>query len=234
MELAQLLPTTIHRAGRSFEQGELAFLALTSKVERPFLDRLSYQLYKSLDQSTYTVAREFPVLRGVRADIAVLKGSLLLTVIEAKAMCTADCTREEGLRREYPDLLRADLQRYAACGIDGLQVFSLLLGTHLLVPPAKHLTSVVKYRRLLTHAFHTHLTAEAIRQAADDNLERFLRPETRLTSGLITGGSAFGVPVELLWWLYGPFPCSGELAILRPALPNPQMQPTNAVRPELL
>jgi hypothetical protein len=164
MEIAQILPTSIDRAGQSFEQGELAFLALTSKVERPFLDRLSYQLYKSLDQSTYTVAREFPVLRGVRADIAVLRGTSLLAVIEAKAMSTADCTREEGLRREYPDLLHADLQRYATCGFAGLQVFSLLLGTHLLAPPPKHLTGIVKYRRLLSQAFRT-LTSACSRQA---------------------------------------------------------------------
>jgi hypothetical protein len=148
-----------------------------------------------------------------------------MAVIEAKAMSTADCTREKGLRREYPDLLQADLQGYAACGPQAVEVFTLLLGTHLLAPPPKHLRNVVKYWRLLSQAFRRRLSAAAIRQAADDNLGCFLRPEKCLTSGLVADGSAFGVPVELLWWLYGPFPCVGELAILRPAQPKSQMEP---------
>src|SRR5688500_12016668 len=108
MELAKLLVTAIQDAGMSFEPGELAFIALTSKVERPFVDRLSYELHRSLDPDRYRVAREF-LVAGAQADIAIVENQSLRVVIEAKAMCSADCTRENGLRREYPELMQRDL-----------------------------------------------------------------------------------------------------------------------------
>ena len=213
MEIGELLPIAIDSAGKSFAKGELAFIALTSKVERPFVDRLSYQLYRTLSPERYKVAREFPI-GGARADIAVLEGSLLCAVLEAKAMCSADCTREDGLRREYPERLHMDLQRYATSR-SGLEIFCLLLATHPLVPPPPHLGHIVKYSRLLTGAFRTHTSAAGIREAANANLASHIREEVLLAAASIDAGEAFGVPVELLWWLYGPFVVPNSLTILR-------------------
>ena len=213
MQLADVLPVAIEATGKSFAEGELAFVALTSKVERPFVDRLSYRLHRTLDPTRYTVAREFPV-GGARADIAVLEGPSLCAVLEAKAMSSADCTREDGRRREYPDLLQKDLQRYATSRA-GLEIFCLLLATHPLVPPPSSLGHVVKYSRLLSGAFRLHASAAAIREAAHANLTSFIREEVLLATGSIDAGEAFGLPVELLWWLYGPFAVPDRLTILR-------------------
>lgn len=129
-------------------------------------------------------------------------------------MSSADCIREEGRRREYPDLLQADLQRYGA-STAGMEIFCLLLATHPLVPPPPNLSHIVKYARLLSRPFQRHASAAEIREAANANLALYIRADVAIASGAIPAGEAFGVPVEILWWLYGPFVAPGRMAILR-------------------
>jgi hypothetical protein len=174
---------------------------------------VSYQLHRSLG-SEALVAREYPVRPGARADVAVIRGTSLVGAIEAKAMATADCTRTEGKRREYPDALQADLDRYADLACEPLEVYCLLLGMHPLQPPPRHLGHAIKYSALLSGAFRRHAGEEAIRRAAQENLDRFLRDDVQLARGSVEGGTAFGIRVDVLWWLYGPFTCPGELRIL--------------------
>jgi hypothetical protein len=72
--------------------------------------------------------------------MAVLAGGSLTCVLEAKAVATADCTRESGQRREYADLLQAVLHRYAALTCEPFDIYCLLLGTHPLQPPPSSCT----------------------------------------------------------------------------------------------
>jgi hypothetical protein len=206
MELGEFIVAAIESAGQSFQEGELAFLALTSKVERPLLDRIAYQLHLSLEGRQLVVAREYPISAKIRADVAVLRGNAIVAVLEAKAMYTADCTREGGLRREYSDLLDADLKRYDGITAASLQVYCLLFGTHPLAPPPPGLKRVVKYSQLLVQSFKTHHTGPAILKIVEANLGRFLRPESRFATGKLSAGVAFGIPVELWWWLYADHP----------------------------
>ncbi len=221
MELAKRLIASIGAAGESFAPSELAFLALTSKVERPLLDRVSYQLHRVLSLEGFAVARECPVGGGVRADVAVLRNGELQVALEAKAMYTADCTRRGGLDRQYPDLLDADLRRYGALTVGGLKVYSLLLGTHLLSAPPRTLKRVIKYSNMIGQAFKAHTSAEEIRAVAEKNLAAFVRPEVRIAGGAIKAGTAFELEVEVMWWLYGPFGGNEGWEILRSGAAQP-------------
>jgi hypothetical protein len=215
MELSAILASAIGTAGHSFADGELAFLALTSKVERPLLDRISYQLHVALQPLGLMVAREYPAAAGIRCDVAVLREGRIAAAIEAKAMYTADGTRQNGLCRQYPDLLETDLRRYSSVKIEGLKVYSLLLATHLLAAPPSNLRQVIKYSPMLNQAFKSHTTANTIRDIAEQGLGKLLRLDLRKAAGTLKAGHAFGIEVELLWWLYGPFSGSDGWAILR-------------------
>src|SRR5262245_1830650 len=97
------LTETIERAGQSFTNGELAFLALTSKVERPFLGRFAFAAHEALAPTGAHVAREFAVAGAGRADVVILRERQVSCIVEGKAMAVADCTRAEPGRREYAE-----------------------------------------------------------------------------------------------------------------------------------
>lgn len=156
MELSSLLRDAIPRAGESFAKDELAFLALTSKVERPFLDRLAFQLHSTLQTTGSVVAREYPLAAGVRADVAILRKGQPITAIEGKAMYTADCVEGRGRGPQYPKRMHADLQRYRSASDGDLQVFTLLLGTHPNKQIPQSLRRVIKYWGLVNRGFKAH------------------------------------------------------------------------------
>jgi hypothetical protein len=217
----ELLATAISHAGNSFCPGELAYLALTSKVERPLMDRLSYQLHRQFMEANQPVdvAREFSIRPSIRADLAILQrktptsAPTPIVAVEAKAMATFDCTREAGQRREYPDLLQRDLQRYECLGDSCPQVFCILFATHLRRPPAPELQHIVKYHSRLRRAFSADKTDADIRDIVDGNLAKYLVKPTRFDK--IKAGEAFGIEVEVLWWLFAPVLGPSGMTILK-------------------
>jgi hypothetical protein len=215
MDLTNLLRVAITRASESFVKDELAFLALTSKVERPFLDRVAFQLHRGMESSGTVVAREYPVFVGVRADIAILRAGDLIGAIEGKAMYTADCLTGRGLGPEYPKRMHADLQRYATTQNDGLQVFTLLVATNPGTQVPESLQSIIKYSRLVNRGFQIHSSALELERIAGEYLEAQISAQVTIANGKLDAGKAFEIPVALLWWLYGPFSGQAGWAILR-------------------
>ena len=80
-QLAQCL----ERAAKTFAPGELAYLALTSKIDRPLQDRLAWSLRTQLP--ALVVSREWR-----NTDIAVLSadGRSPMVLLEAKARYSFD------------------------------------------------------------------------------------------------------------------------------------------------
>ena len=68
-------------AGTSFERGELAYLAVTSKVELPVRDRFAWELHRRLEDRSLLVAREWR-----RVDLAVVREGDAVVVIESTAL----------------------------------------------------------------------------------------------------------------------------------------------------
>ena len=211
--LRSLLVDWIGRAGRSFANGELAYLALTSKIERPLLDRIAFSAQRVL-QGGAMVGREFSIRGAGRADVAILENGRVRCVIEGKAMAVADCTRTEPKRREYAERMEQDLEKYRNAPLPGAEIFCLLFGVHPLSRIPSELV-VVKYLSLLNSAYTRLGSAECIYEDADRNLQSYLRDGLLIASGVLEGGVAFGIPVEIRWWCYGPFRSPSELAILR-------------------
>ena len=83
---------SLQQTSIEFGEDELAFLALTTKIELPLRDRWAYVLYRKLSRSNLIVSREWK-----RIDLAVLKDKIPLALIQLKAMYTFNAVYERGL-----------------------------------------------------------------------------------------------------------------------------------------
>jgi hypothetical protein len=100
----------LEAAAASFAPGELAYLALTSKVERPLQDRLAWLLHTGLPG--LVVSREWRV-----TDTVILSAGAQspLVLLEAKAMYPFDVAWEHRAgARAYPRLMRHDVAKARA------------------------------------------------------------------------------------------------------------------------
>ena len=71
-----------------FEKNELAYLALTSKIERQIVDRLAFSLHRKYGGAdSVAIAREFTVSKEIqRVDLAVTVHEQPVLFLESKAM----------------------------------------------------------------------------------------------------------------------------------------------------
>lgn len=101
-----------------FEDDELAYLALTGKVERQILDRLAWRLYGQ---------ELIPAREWNRRDLVLLDGNDALAVVE-----------------KYKGYIYSDIEK--ARGVPGSpKIFILTLVTNVLDPVPIELRKIVKY-----------------------------------------------------------------------------------------
>ncbi len=177
-----------------FEEDELAYLALTSKIERPLRDRLAVRLHQK-GSPKLIVAREWR-----KVDLAILDTNATpLALVECKACYTFDAVIQPKI---YTDLMLADERkaRNAAAGSPA-DVFSLLLATHLHGIVPKAYVGIVKYTSYINKVSRTHGTNAQLRDAARASIGAALGSRELVGSGKIAGGTAFGASVDLLFWL---------------------------------
>ncbi|WP_159619447.1 hypothetical protein [Arthrobacter zhaoguopingii] len=195
---AGYLAQALEASALSFADGELAYLALTSKVQLPLRDRLAWSLATQLPG--LVVARGWK-----RTDIAILDPSALpLALVEAKALYTFDvATPDRANVSEYARMVKDDMAKASALlgGRPG-QVFALVLVTHPMDAPPAVLKDVFKYPGIRT-AFNRS-TEQEIRAGAKANLSAALEPLGPAVHGSLDGGSAFGVRVVVDYTIVGP------------------------------
>lgn len=79
---ATSLDSCLQTAGRSFEEGELAYLALTSQIEHPVRDRVAYAMHRRLEGTRLDVGREWTGLFTMGKNGEPAKRSVDLAVVE--------------------------------------------------------------------------------------------------------------------------------------------------------
>jgi len=208
-----VLLQALEESGRSFERGELAYLAVTSKMEFPVRDRFAWALHQLLEDRSLLVAREWK-----RADMAVVREGDAVAIIESTALYAFDVLREPGLHK-YRAKVIGDLAKAAALAPHA-DAYALVLCTHVLGEIAPQLRRwVVKYSSGIIGAAKSHGNTgqEAARQRLGDELSQ-LGPSDRSE---IPNGSVWGLDVIVDAWLVGP--------INRPRL---EQAPLSAVRVE--
>lgn len=198
--LESVIVSSLRSVDTTFEPDELAFLAVTSKVEGPIRDRLAFALHKSFGRE-YIVAREWD-----RVDLAVLsRGQDPMVLLELKAMYTFDDAAR------YCRITELDESKTRSFAPAAEAVYSLLLATHPggQVPAA--LRRVIKYDGGINSAIRRHGSTQLVANAHLASMKLALRYRNLVASGNLRGGDAYGMPVDVFYWLVrdpGPRPAA--------------------------
>ena len=205
VDYAEALLSALTEVQGDFSAGELAYLALTSKVELPVRDRLAFRLSQQLPEGLF-VAREWR-----RVDLAVLEEgpeALPRMLLEAKALYSFDLVGPPKWATRYPDLVERDVAKLRAMGsmpVD-VQAFVLVLATHPVTEISASLRHIAKYATGVAKAVQLMGDPDAVAAEARQRLLGHLRALGPVREGKMNGGTAYGVEINVLYWLFGPIP----------------------------
>jgi len=201
-DFASLLDHELAQIDERFAENELAFLALTSKIELPIRDRLAYRLFDRLP--ALHVAREWK-----RVDLAALSAEqppVPLMLLEAKALYTFDLVGDDAWVERYPAKVESDLHKLR--GLKDVsretELFALVLATHPVGPIEPSLRQVAKYSSGVDKAIKALGDATAVADAARSFLQSRLEMLGPLRGGEIAAGEAYGVTIQIHYSLVGP------------------------------
>ena len=206
---SQLVVDAMDCLGEEFKENELAYLALTSKVENPIRDRLAYSLHRRFGEvQGIAFAREWTIpknrkrnkdQKGGRLDLAVLENGAPQLFLEMKSMYSFDMYKKD---REtlYPKQVCSDIKKMNNCESNReVEKIAIILITDPVHKPSKCLDHVIKYNRYIRQ-FHEH-TKEGLNTA----VACYFRNFRSFASGCIDGGRAFGIDVNVRYWCFNSF-----------------------------
>jgi hypothetical protein len=211
-----ILRGKLEKVNEDFQENELAYLALTRKIESPIKDKLAFRLHRKLYSQNLLVSREWQ-----RADVAVLENGKPIAIFELKAMFTFDATDAGSDVNGYPNLMIEDLRKIRnrakiqELATDDMDLYSVLLATHSLKKIDESLSGTVlpsDYADGVNKAFNLYETPEEILSTCANNIANFFESKsTRVTQGDINAGKCFGIEVRIPFWIIGPFGMSDKL-----------------------
>jgi hypothetical protein len=184
----------------SFKINELAYLALTSKIENPIRDRWAFQLHNSVGNGL-TVAREWKREKK-RIDIAILNMACPKVLIELTAMYTFDLVNKPQYTNKCIKKLEEDEEKARKLSSSDTEIYTVLLATH---PKSSIsidlLNCLKKYSSGINRAFKRFGSPGDIKNRSLDIVEEKLSNKNVISINTLLGGSAFGIEVEVLYWI---------------------------------
>lgn len=176
------------------DDGELAYLALTSKVELPFRDRLALSLRARVAGAM--VAREWKE----RVDLAILSTSRIPTLlVELKSLHVFDLL-SAGKRQAFSQAVAADrrkLERFVKKhNFVTTENYVLVLVTACQSVPDNKYEGIVKYRKAIAGC--RSMTGEEI----NSQIKECFGTDDLLAVNQVSAGEAFGVSVRIHYALY--------------------------------
>jgi len=186
---------------KSFDPGELAYLALTSKIERPIQDRFASQLNTAY-KNKYTISREW-----YRTDVAILDNSSPLVLIELKAMYTFDALNKSSLlsffEKMKADVVKAKkLAKAKKIANQSSEIYTILLATHPMDIIDKKYDRVIKWLTQVNRAIELNSTAKSVKSIAINNVNNLFSEWNCISKGEIKGGEAFDIKTDVLYWMF--------------------------------
>ncbi len=196
---SEILSKHLKNLSGLYKSNELAFLALTQKIEHTIRDRLAFSLYQDLGDSMGLICREWK-----RVDLAVIHDpspspSLML---EAKAIYTFDILTN-GASHGYPKQIDDDVKKVRLLGTSQTEIFTLLLATHPHEIPNDKYKHAIKYFGDVTK-FTLRRHNNSIEEA-NEQVKHRLSDHPGPRFGVIEAGKAFDIPVSVAYWLFGPY-----------------------------
>ena len=192
----------LHDLAGEFQCNELAYLALTAKIEGPLRDRWAYSLHKTFSPHNYVVAREWYNVH--RADLAILAQQSPCAIIELKALYSYDVIngKHGGVGRETCKSLgklRDDAQRWSEWASGGARIYAVLLVAHPDSEIADCYGRTIKYMPGIKRAVKKCGSPDKVKARARESLQGVFGDNT--VAGELHGGRAFGTGLSVLWWL---------------------------------
>jgi len=205
-KIISAIVNTLEGLSKSFceKEGELAYLALTSKPEFAVRDRLAFELHMQLSPE-YIVAREWSnkTNKRKRIDIAVLRANKHKVLIQLKTWSLFTFTSAKRTTAHFKALY-ADVKKCQKLHNWRSRVYSLMLATHIESLPDKRYKGVVKYYDGWEKSFEKHKTSTQIKGVGEERIKKEMRNWQCPAHGTIRAGKAFGTRVFLLYWLFRP------------------------------
>ncbi|WP_286241155.1 hypothetical protein [Neptuniibacter halophilus] len=191
----QILIDALKEVIGAFQPDELAYLALTSKIELPIRDRWAYTVHQLLPNQ-YVVSREWK-----RVDLAVVQDRKPVALVELKAMYSYDAAMDPISISGFCDSLERDERKALKLAGDDASVFTVLLATHPRTSVPIEYEQVIKYRNLINRSFRTFGDAHAIEKAANEAVSARFNGKNVIAAGKLPGGIAFDIEVDVLYWV---------------------------------
>ena len=193
--MEELIQESLTSVDREFRPNELAYLALTTKIENPLRDRWAFMLHQNANASL-TVAREW-----LRTDIAVLEGEVPKALIELKAMYTFDAALDQENISGFCDAMEKDREKARSLSTSESDIYTVLLATHPHSAVTKAHERVVKYHQGINRALKRYGGSDAVASAAVQAVNRRLAENNIIASGSFDGGYAFEINTQVFYWL---------------------------------
>jgi hypothetical protein len=179
-----------------FHENELAYLALTSKIELPIRDKWAYILYKRLAHQEFIVSREWK-----RTDLAIIYKEMPKILIELKAIYTFDAIADPDNIKGYPKKMLLDREKASGLADDDTSIFTVLLATHPLDTVPTKLKKIVKYTVGINHTFCKLGNSKKIATEAMRIVNKKFENRNVVAKGVLSGGEAFDIGVEVMYWI---------------------------------
>ena len=191
----EILTNTLSSLHNEFHENELAFLALSTKIELPLRDRWAYSLYRDLF-GKYVVSREWK-----RTDLAILNRGKPEALIELKAMYTFDAVLAQEGVAGFSKAMEKDEKKALALANGIGSVYTVLLATH----PKRIITTeyagIIKYRRGINRAIKRFGSEEQVAKYAKQTVHERLKHKCIIANGSLSCGMAYEVPTEVYYWI---------------------------------
>ena len=178
-----------NEVSQKFEQNELAYLSLTSKIEAVLRDKIAFNLHRFYREG-YIVAREWK-----RCDLAILdiKSKNPILLIEFKACYSFDLITEK-VSNKYFNAIIKDYNKVENLKSSDTRVLNILFITCPQNIIEDEYKSIIKYNTGINKALRLHLKSNQIEEIGHQLLtEKF----TNIYYSGFSGGKAFNVPVNI-------------------------------------
>ena len=193
--MQELIVSSLTALEADFQKNELAFLALTTKIEMPLRDRWAYTLFRKLE-GKYSVSREWK-----RTDLAILDEQKPLALIELKAMYSFDAALDIDGIGGFTDAMAEDADKARKLAVDDTEIYTVLLATHPDSTFLLGLDGVVKYVSGINKAIKKFDTSQKVEEVAVEAVNKDLCSKNVVASGSLNGGQAYGSQVSVLFWV---------------------------------
>ncbi len=200
MDYQAIIQEELNAIASYYNSNEVAYLALTAKVEATLRNKLAYRLQQRMmdEQTTLQVARDWQ-----DTDIAIITSSgQPEALIYLKSGYIPDETdANSSMIGFYPKKVLDASQKSNQIGLDHTQTFAILFYTHQNKPVEEVYRKSVKHDNAFLRAFKQHNAKEMLESAKNNITNFFNAKNLPITHILIDAGTCWDVKVDIHTWL---------------------------------